>query len=77
MEFFETKKKLACNSKEDKRSYNHKKEVKHDFNQTIVTDKPAVVTVPSNEEKGIVPPNSNPRKKETSNVVKSNDGFWD
>jgi len=77
MESFETKQTLTCNPKEDKRSYNHKKGVKHDFNQTIVTDKPAVVIVPSNEEKGIVQPNSNPRKKESSNVVKSNDGFWD
>lgn len=77
MESFKTKQTLTCNPKEDKRSYNHQKEVKHDFNQTIVKDEPAVVTVPSEEKKVIVQPTLNPKNKEASNVVKSNDGFWD
>ena len=58
-------------------SDNQKEDVGNTSKETYLKRKTSKVTAAVKEEENIVREDAKPGKKETSNVVKSNDGFWD
>ena len=58
-------------------SGNQKEGFSHISKETHLQRKTSKVTATVKEKKNIVREDVKPEKKETSNVVKSNDGFWD